>query len=114
VIYKLGFGWSAPSSVAEELAMNAVLVAADILKSLKADEGEDVSDVDFDLLRDLAFWDTDFQTLFRPEQDGFHHSEIGRTMGMTNLDRSQWFTMFAGSDVPPHPLTWKSEGKDDA
>ena len=106
VIYKLGGDWSQLSSVAEELAMNALLRHAVTLIDLRADAGEDVSEVDLGALWDIVFWDLDFETLFMQSMDGLHHSDVGRRAGMANLDRSEWFTMFDGAEVPPHPLTW--------
>jgi len=106
VIFKVGSAWSPLASVAEELAMNALLGFAGTLRDLRRDAGEDVSEVEFDDLWDLAFWDLDFELLFAPEMDGIQHSEVGQQMRMVNLDRSQWFTQFDGAQVAPHPLTW--------
>jgi hypothetical protein len=107
VTYKLGGPWTALSSVAEELAMNAVMESPDTQLSILRDDGSDVSDIDFEIVWDMAFWDLDFQVLFDAEMDGIQDSEVGRQSGMANLDRSRWFAKFTGADAPPHPMTWR-------
>lgn len=82
VIFKVGSAWSPLASVAEELAMNALLRFAGSLLELERDEGMDLSEVDFDPVWDLAFWDLDFELLFEPEMDGIQHSEVGQQMRM--------------------------------
>ena len=106
VVFKLGGDSFELSSLAEELAMNALLRCAITLRELRIDFGEDVADIDFDALWDLAFWDLDFEMLFTPVMDGVQHTAYGRRAGIANLDRSEWFTMFDGAAVPPHPMTW--------
>jgi hypothetical protein len=98
--------WSELASLAEELAMNAILRFALLLRELRRQMGEDVEDADFDVLWDVAFWDLDFELLLMPAMDGIQHSAFGQRAGMTNLDRSEWFIKFDGAEVPPHPLTW--------
>lgn len=107
VIYKLGGPWTGLSTVLEQLAMRAILRAAENEAAVKADEGEDVSDIDVSDLWDIAFDDTDFFILFEPELDGLQHSEVGRQMGMINLDRREWFNQQDWAITPPHPLTWR-------
>jgi hypothetical protein len=43
------------------------------------------------------------------------NSEIGRQMGMINLDRREWFDPLDWAISPPHPLTWRriTAGDDD-
>jgi hypothetical protein len=107
VIYKLGGPWTGLSSVAEELAMHAVMESAESQLALLKDEGVDVNEIEFSVLWDMAFWDLDYQALFDPELDGIQDSEVGRQSGMANLDRSEWFVKFTGADTPPHPMTWR-------
>jgi hypothetical protein len=114
VIYQLGGSWTGLASVMEELAMNAILESADTHLALLKDEGEDVGDIDFTGLWELAFWDLDFEVLFQPELDGIQNTDIGLQTGMANLDRSDWFRMFHWVDVPPHPLTWRRAGPDES
>lgn len=87
--------------------MSALLSMAETLVVLKTDQGLDVTEIDFEIAYELAFWDTDFRALFRPELDGIHDSAVGDVMGMTNLDRSRWFGRFPGAATPPHPMTWR-------
>ena len=107
VVHKLGGEWLELSSVAEELAMNALLRCAITLIDLRGDFGDDVGDIDFDDVWDLAFWDLDFQMLFMGSMDGVQDTAYGRRAGMANLDRSEWFNMFDGARTPPHPMTWR-------
>src|SRR5581483_11268377 len=81
VIYKLAVPWAGLASVAEQLAMNAILRSADTQIAVKSEMGEDTSDIDASDLWDLAFDDLDFEILFKPELDGLQNSEIGVEMG---------------------------------
>lgn len=107
VIYKLGGPWTGLSTVLEQLAMRAILRAAESEAVVKGDEGEDVSDIDVSDLWDIAFEDIDFGILYEPELDGLQDSEIGKQMGMVNLDRREWFNPLDLAITPPHPLTWR-------
>lgn len=115
VIYKLGGPWTGLANVLEQLAMRALLRAAENEAIVKADEGEVVRDIDVSDLWDLAFDDTDFRILFTPELDGLQNSEIGKQMGMVNLDRREWYDPLDWAITPPHPLTWRriTAGYDD-
>jgi hypothetical protein len=73
--------WPYPSgpllgSVAEELAMEAILAGAEALVELRLDSGAISSSArakiaeEIEILRDLSFKDRDFEFLFHAEKDG--------------------------------------------
>ena len=78
------------SCIAEELALRALLQAAQMI--LEA-SGETAT---YDGLREVAFEDEDCELLFRPDLDGIEDSELGRSLGVGNLAFGDWFVPFHG------------------
>jgi hypothetical protein len=76
------------ASVAEELALNALLRHAETLAEL------DGVEIDFSDYHDYFFEDTDFERLFDPAEDGFEEDEWAARMGYANLAFKDWFKPF--------------------
>lgn len=99
-------GWSYPSegllnSVAEEIAMEAILQMAEALIDVDLENGQLTDETAKALrdhveeIRDIGFEDRDFEWLFRPEVDGIaEDSEIAPKMGFANLGFEDWFKPF--------------------
>ena len=94
-------------SVAEELAMEAILVEAELQADLLLDSGalspsrqaelmEEIED-----LREVSFKDRDFEFLFDPGKDGVVEDPGLQTqMGFLNLTFADWFSPFWEDDDP--------------
>ncbi|MCL6613814.1 MAG: hypothetical protein K6U03_04215 [Firmicutes bacterium] len=81
------------NSVAEEMAMAAIIKQAESLAEQK--------DIGFDsnYLYDGLFEDVDFELLFEPEMDGIEDDKvINRIMRYANLCFEDWFKPFRGTD----------------
>jgi len=97
-------------SVAEELAMEAILVEAEFQADLLLDSGalspsrqaelmEEIED-----LREVSFKDRDFEFLFDPGKDGVVEDPGLQTqMGFLNLTFADWFSPFWENDDPFSP-----------
>lgn len=95
VVWKLAQPEHMPlSSVAEELAANAIIESA---RAYAETMELDVGDV-FDDFIDEYFEDTDFEFLFDDAYDGIDETEVGKMMGMSSLAFDDWFKPF--SDEP--------------
>lgn len=102
--------WPYPSeallgSVAEELAMEAILAEAETLVELRLDSGAVVSSAaarfadQIELLRDLSFQDRDFEFLFHAEKDGATEDpDLQIQLGFANLRFADWFSNFWDED----------------
>jgi hypothetical protein len=100
-------GWEPVACVAEELALRAILLAAEEIYA--DDHGVEG---DFDGLWDAGFQDNDYELLFDPENDGIEDTEYARRTGLTDIQFSAWFDGFNNTPpVPPYvepdPEWWK-------
>src|SRR5579859_3614684 len=88
------------SSLAEELAANAIIESAKVY----AETAElDVVDLLEDF-RDGYFEDLDFEYLFDDAYDGIDETEVGQMLGMSSLAFDDWFKPFSGeSSRIAHP-----------
>lgn len=75
-------------SVAEELAMRAILVRA------QTEVDEPQTGKDLYELWDVCFEDIDFEFLFDPAADGIESSPAVAHFGMANLEFDDWFKPF--------------------
>jgi hypothetical protein len=84
------------SSLAEELAANAIIESA----KAYAEVIEEIGDVDeiFEDFIGMYFEDTDFLFLFDDAYDGIDETEVGEVMGISSLAFDDWFKPF--SDEP--------------
>lgn len=88
------------SSVAEELALNAIIgLAEDELASAGP------RDEHLTWFHSNAFEDLDFEWLWSDRGEGIGESDIGRAMGMGNLAFRDWFEPFHASRGHVHPFT---------
>jgi hypothetical protein len=97
-------------SVAEELAMEAILVEAELQADLlpdsralspsrRAELMEEIED-----LREVSFKDRDFEFLFDPGKDGaVEDPGLQTQMGFLNLTFADWFSPFWEDDDPFSP-----------
>jgi hypothetical protein len=97
--------------VAEELAMEAILVEAELQADLRLDNGalspsrraelmEEIED-----LRNVSFKDRDFEFLFDPGKDGAVEDPALQTqMGFVNLRFADWFSPFWEDEDPFSPI----------
>lgn len=86
------------SSVAEELACNAIMQEAEAWLELEGKKA------DFEAFRADVYQDFDSELLLSPEFDGVEHSGIIAAGGMANLAFKHWFVPF--DNAPPvHPYT---------
>jgi len=93
-------------SVAEELALNAIIDQAEVWLEL------DGKRADFDEFRSRVYEDWDFELLFDPEIDGFQYSGVVAEFAMANLAFKDWFKPF--DNAPPvHPYTDESKQEAD-
>lgn len=84
------------SSVAEELALNAIIDQAEAWLDVEGKKA------DFELFRDEVYQDFDFELLLSPEFDGVEYAGIIAAGGMANLSFKDWFKPF--DNAPPvHP-----------
>lgn len=87
-------GWWMLNSVAEELAMRAILHQAEVQAEL---EGKSFASED---LVDYIFEDTDIEFLFLPKFDGIEDDEyLVRHMGIANLHFGDWFNPFRPTGI---------------
>ena len=88
------------SSLAEELAANAIIESAKVY----AETAElDVVDLLEDF-RDEYFEDLDFEYLFDDAYDGIDETDVGQMLGMSSLAFDDWFKPFSGeSSRIAHP-----------
>jgi hypothetical protein len=96
--------------VAEELAMEAILVEAECQADLRLDSRalspsrraefmEEIED-----LREVSFKDRDFEFLFDPGKDGaVEDPDLQAQMGFLNLTFADWFSPFWEDDDPFKP-----------
>jgi DNA-binding CsgD family transcriptional regulator len=90
-------GWEPVACVAEELALRAILQAAEEIYA--DDHGVEG---DFGDLWDAGFQDNDYEFLFDPENDGIEDTEYAQRSGLTDIRFSAWFDGF--NNTPPvHP-----------
>jgi len=97
--------------VAEELAMEAILVEAEcqadllvdsraLSPSLRAELMEEIED-----LREVSFKDRDFEFLFDPGKDGaVEDPDLQIQMGFVNLRFADWFSPFWEDEDPFSPI----------
>ena len=97
--------------VAEELAMEAILVEAELQADLRLDNGalnpsrraelmEAIED-----LREVSFKDRDFEFLFDPGKDGaVEDPDLQAQMGFVNLRFADWFSPFWEDEDPFSPI----------
>lgn len=90
-----------PGCVAEELALDAILDAAELQIDLRTDEGiltperQEQLLEEIRMLRDVAFADRDFVFLFDPSKDGaVEDPGLTAHMRFCNLGYDEWFTPF--------------------
>lgn len=92
--------FTAPSCVAQELALRLVLdgveILPELLPSLELPEDWRGS------LEDSLFEDLDHEFLYDPAMDGISSNPDYAQLRIVNLDFSQWFTPFAGRTVNPY------------
>ena len=99
-------GWPYPSegllgSVADELAMEAILVGAEVQAELRMDAGVlspslrvQLND-EIETLREVSFNDRDFEFLFEARKDGaVEDPDLQAQMGFVNLRFADWFSPF--------------------
>ena len=86
-------------SVAEEMAMEAILVGAEVQADLRTDAGILSSsrrvqlDEEIETIRDVTFEDRDFEILFEPQKDGAaEDAALQAQLGFVNLRFADWFT----------------------
>lgn len=85
------------SCVAEELALDMLIkVASERLKVL-------ASTPDFELFKDLAYQDSDYEYLYELSLDGIEDSPVGVEHGIANLHFDEWFMPFDNAQTPVHP-----------
>jgi len=97
--------------VAEELAMEAILVEAELQADLRLDSRalspsrraelmEEIED-----LREVGFKDRDFEFLFDPGKDGaVEDPDLQTQMGFVNLRFADWFSPFWEDEDPFSPI----------
>jgi len=91
-------GWPYPSegllgSVADELAMEAILVGAEVQAELRMEVVQ--LDDEIETLREVSFKDRDFEFLFEPRKDGaVEDPGLQAQMGFVNLRFADWFLPF--------------------
>jgi hypothetical protein len=97
-------------SVAEELAMEAILVGAEFQADLLLDSGalspsrQAELTEEFETLREVSFKDRDFEFLFDPGKDGaVEDPDLQTQMGFLNLTFADWFNPFWEEDDPFSP-----------
>lgn len=92
--------FTAPSCVAQELALRLVLdgveILPDLFPSLELPEDWRGS------LEDSLFEDLDHELLYDPALDGVGSDPALVSLGMANLDISDWFVPFADKTVNPY------------
>lgn len=76
------------SSVAEELALNAIIDFSSTLLEINGIEAN------FDDFIDHAYEDTDFLVLFEEAFDGVEDTWVGERMGMSHVKFDEWFIPF--------------------
>lgn len=90
----------APACVAEEMMLSAVIDEADYVHNdvwgLPEEElgDEEPERILLEQLGDYVFEDLDFQWLWDHAADGIQDSDVGRMLGMGNLNVSEWFKPF--------------------
>jgi DNA-binding CsgD family transcriptional regulator len=100
-------GWEPVACVAEELALRAILLAAEDIHA--DDHGVEG---DFGDLWDAGFQDNDYELLFDPESDGVEDTEYAQRTGLTDIRFSAWFDGFNNTPpvhpyVEPDPAWWR-------
>jgi hypothetical protein len=97
-------------SVAEELAMEAILVGAEFQADLLLDSGalspsrQAELTEEFEVLREVSFKDRDFEFLFDAGKDGaVEDPDLQTQMGFLNLTFADWFNPFWEEDDPFSP-----------
>ena len=97
-------------SVAEELAMEAILAEAEFEADLRLDggvlspSGRARLREEIDVLREGSFKDRDFEFLFDPGKDGaVEDPGLQAQMGFLNLTFADWFSPFWDDDEPLGP-----------
>ena len=100
-------GWEPVAGVAEELALRAILLAAEEIYA--DDHGVEG---DFGDLWDAGFQDNDYEFLFDPENDGIEDTEYAQRSGLTDIRFSAWFDGFNNTPpvhpyVEPDPERWQ-------
>lgn len=88
------------ASTAEELAFNAILEAAK--SDIEIREKGDCTEERLDHFSELVYEDTDFLMLFSGMFDGIEDSDLGRSMGVANLDFKRWFVPFRDDALHPY------------
>lgn len=84
------------SSVAEELACNAIIEQAEVWLKLEGKKA------DFEEFRSHVYQDFDFELLLDPQFDGVEHAGVIAAGGMANLAFADWFRTF-NNGPPVHP-----------
>jgi len=97
-------------SVAEELAMEAILVGAEFQADLLLDSGalspsrQAELTEEFEVLREVSFKDRDFEFLFDAGKDGaVEDPDLQTQMGFLNLTFADWFNPFWEENDPFSP-----------
>jgi hypothetical protein len=88
--------WYPASSVAEEIALDAV-----IYRGLDHATSDALAD-QLESLRDAAFEDRDFEWLWDASADGIEDTPVAKLMGMCGLRLAEWFDPF-GNRGHVHP-----------
>lgn len=89
-----------PACVAEEMMLSAVIDEAtyvhnDVWELPEEERGEEEPErIVLKDLEDYVFEDLDFQWLWDHAADGIQDSDVGRTLGMGNLNVRDWFEPF--------------------
>jgi hypothetical protein len=73
---------------AEEIALRALRIKAEVLLKIQGKES------DFGDWEDVAFEDLDHELLYDERMDGIEDSEIGRELGAGHLRFAEWFKPF--------------------
>ncbi|HZO93250.1 MAG TPA: hypothetical protein VFB22_05730 [Candidatus Baltobacteraceae bacterium] len=88
------------SSTAEELAFYAIVEAAK--GDIELSDAGDVDEKHLDDFADSVYEDTDFLMLFSGQFDGIEDSDLGRSIGVANLDFDEWFLPFRDDALHPY------------
>jgi hypothetical protein len=94
--------WIKLSCVAEELALNAIVLEARAVLGLYGKRDEDAH---WDGFYEFAFEDEDWKYLFDDRLDGIEDDpDAIADLMLVNLSFARWFRPFGGSNPRPHPF----------